>query len=74
MSVMPRTYIIRVQNRTAGIVASRESGFHFFSSERSFDILEDREFDTARDAARAVKALFDEQHHTDNQHRAAVSF
>jgi hypothetical protein len=65
---MPRTYIIRVQNRTAGIVASDESGFHFFSSEHFFDSLEGREFDSARDAARAVKALFDEQQDSVGQH------
>jgi hypothetical protein len=65
---MPRTYIIRIQNRTAGIVAGDESGFNFFSSERSFDSLDGRGFDSARDAARAVKALLDQRQESASQY------
>jgi hypothetical protein len=56
---MPRAYIIEVRNRTAGIIAGDEHGFRFFSSERTFDRLEGREFRSAREAERAAKALFD---------------
>jgi hypothetical protein len=56
---MPKAYIIEVHNRTAGIVASDEHGFRFFSSERAFDSLDDREFRSARDAERAARALLD---------------
>ena len=51
---MPKAYIIEVRERTAGIVAGDERGFHFFSSERTFDRLEGREFRSARDAERAA--------------------
>ena len=37
---MPKAYIIEVRERTAGIVTGDEHGFHFFSSERTFDRLE----------------------------------
>jgi hypothetical protein len=58
---MPKTYIIEVRNRTAGIVTGDERGFHFFSAERTFDRLEGREFRSARDAERAATALLDAQ-------------
>jgi hypothetical protein len=56
---MPKAYIIEVRDRTAGIVAGDQHGFRFFSSERTFDRLEGREFRSAREAERAVKALLD---------------
>jgi hypothetical protein len=56
---MPKAYIIEVHNRTAGIVAGDERGFRFFSSERTFDSLEGREFRSARDAELAARALLE---------------
>jgi hypothetical protein len=56
---MPKAYIIEVRNRTAGIVTGDERGFHFFSSERTFDRLEGHEFRSAREAERAATALLD---------------
>ena len=55
---MSRAYIIEVYNRTAGIVTGDERGFSFFSSERTFDSLEGRQFGSARDAELAARALF----------------
>jgi hypothetical protein len=63
---MSKAYIIEIHHRTAGIVASDESGFTFFSSDRAFDRLEGRKFRSARDADRAVRALLG-----DNLHRPA---
>jgi hypothetical protein len=60
---MPKAYIIEVQNRTAGIVARDEYGFRFFSSERTFDSLEGRQFRSARDAEQAARALLTERRH-----------
>jgi len=54
---MSRAYVIEVYNRTAGIVTSDERGFSFFSSERTFDSLEGRQFGSARDAEIAARAL-----------------
>ena len=54
---MSKAYIIEIHDRTAGIVASDESGFTFFSSDRAFDRLEGRTFRSARDAERAARAL-----------------
>jgi hypothetical protein len=51
---MSKAYIIEIHHRTAGIVASDESGFTFFSSDRAFDRLEGRVFRSARDAERAA--------------------
>ena len=56
---MPKAYIIEVGNRTAGIVAADQRGFRFFSSERTFDSLEGRQFRSARDAERAARALLE---------------
>jgi hypothetical protein len=58
---MPNAYIIEIQNRTAGIVARDAQGFRFFSSERIFDSLEGRQFDSARDAELAARALLTER-------------
>ncbi|MBW7965783.1 MULTISPECIES: hypothetical protein [unclassified Bradyrhizobium] len=60
---MPKAYIIEVHDRTAGIIASDERGFRFFSSERLFDSLEGRQFRSARDAERAARAVFAERRH-----------
>ena len=54
---MSRAYVIEVYNRTAGIVTGDERGFSFFSSERTFDSLEGRQFGSARDAEIAARAL-----------------
>jgi hypothetical protein len=54
---MSKAYIIEVHNRTAGIVAGNERGFTFFSSDRAFDRLDDRDFRTAREAERAARAV-----------------
>jgi hypothetical protein len=56
---MSKAYIIEVRNRTAGIVAGDERGYRFFSSEAVFDRLEGREFRSAREAERAVRALLE---------------
>jgi len=64
---MPKAYIIEVRNRTAGIVTGDEHGFHFFSSERTFDRLEGREFRSARDAERAATALLDARRSSVNE-------
>jgi hypothetical protein len=64
---MPKAYIIEVRERTAGIVAGDERGFHFFSSERTFDRLEGREFRSARDAERAATALLDARRSSVNE-------
>jgi hypothetical protein len=61
---MPKAYIIEVHDRTAGIVARDERGFRFFSSERTFDSLEGREFRSARDAERAARALLAERRYS----------
>jgi hypothetical protein len=71
---MPNAYIIEVYNRTAGIVARGEHGFHFFSSERAFDSLEGREFRSARDAERAARALIEERQYSARQPRFAVAY
>jgi hypothetical protein len=60
---MSKAYIIEIHNRTAGIVASDESGFTFFSSDRAFDRLEGRTFRSARDAERAARALLGANRH-----------
>lgn len=54
-------YIIEIYDRAAGIVTRDERGFRFFSSERLFDSLEGRQFRSAREAERAVRALFSER-------------
>jgi hypothetical protein len=54
---MPNAYVIEVYDRTAGIVASDERGFSFFSSDRAFDSLEGQRFASARDAEIAARAL-----------------
>jgi hypothetical protein len=59
---MPKAYIIEVGNCTAGIVAADQHGFRFFSSERTFDSLEGRQFRSARDAERAARALLEARH------------
>ncbi|MBB4372292.1 hypothetical protein GGD63_005096 [Bradyrhizobium sp. cir1] len=60
-AAMPKAYIIEVHDRTAGIIASDERGFRFFSSERLFDSLEGRQFRSARDAERAARAVLAER-------------
>jgi hypothetical protein len=67
---MSKAYIIEVHQRTAGIVASEGSGFVFFSSDRAFDRLEGREFRSARDAERAVRALLGEANRHPMPHKA----
>jgi hypothetical protein len=71
---MSKAYIIEVRNRTAGIVAGDEHGFRFFSSERDFDRLEGREFRSARDAERAVRALLDGRHPSASEPILAAAF
>lgn len=60
---MTQAYIIEINSRTAGIVTRNERAFRFFSSERTFDRLEGREFPSAREAERAAKALLRAQRH-----------
>jgi hypothetical protein len=50
-------YIIEIHDRAAGIVARDERGYRFFSSERLFDSLDGRQFGSAREAERAVRAV-----------------
>jgi hypothetical protein len=71
---MTKAYIIEVRNRTAGIVTGDERGFHFFSSERTFNRLEGREFRSARDAERAVTALLDARCSAVNEPNFAAAF
>jgi hypothetical protein len=71
---MSRAFIIEVRNRTAGIVAPNERGFHFFSSEPAFDSLEGREFRSAGDAERAVRALLNERRYSASHPGFAVAF
>jgi len=71
---MPKAYIIEVRERTAGIVTGDEHGFHFFSSERTFDRLDGREFRSARDAERAATALFDALRNAVNEPIVAAAF
>jgi hypothetical protein len=71
---MTQAYIIEVRNRTAGIVTGDERGFHFFSSERTFDRLEGREFRSAREAERAVIALLDARRGSVNEPSFATAF
>ena len=54
---MSHAYVIEIQNRTIGIVAGDGRGFRFFSSQRAFDSLEGRYFNSARHAERAARAL-----------------
>jgi hypothetical protein len=60
---MSNAYVIEVGSQTAGIVTKDERSYRFFSSDRIFDSLEGREFRSARDAERAVRALFLERRH-----------
>jgi hypothetical protein len=60
---MTQAYIIEIESRTAGIVARDEQGYRFFSSDRTFDGLEGREFRSARDAERAARALLRQRRH-----------
>ena len=62
-AVMTQAYIIEIESRTAGIVARDERGYRFFSSDRTFDGLEGREFRSARDAERAARALLQQRRH-----------
>jgi hypothetical protein len=71
---MPKAYIIEVHNRTAGIVAGDERGFRFFSSERTFDSLEGREFRSARDAELAARALLEARHPSVSEPIFAAAF
>lgn len=56
-------YIIEIHDRAAGIVARDERGFRFFSSERLFDSLDGRQFGSAREAERAVRAVLSARTH-----------
>jgi len=60
---MTQAYIIEIESRTAGIVAGDEQGYRFFSSDRTFDGLEGREFRSARDGERAARALLQQRRH-----------
>ncbi len=60
---MTQAYIIEIESRTAGIVARDEQGYRFFSSDRTFDGLEGREFRSARDAERAARTLLQQRRH-----------
>jgi len=60
---MTQAYIIEIESRTAGIVARDERGYRFFSSDRTFDGLEGREFRSARDAERAARTLLQQRRH-----------
>ena len=60
---MTQASIIEIESRTAGIVAKDERGYRFFSSDRTFDGLEGREFRSARDAERAAKAVLQQRRH-----------
>ena len=71
---MSKAYIIEIHHRTAGIVASDESGFTFFSSDRAFDRLEGRVFRSARDAERAARALLGVNHHRPAQEAVHGAF
>jgi len=71
---MSKAYIIEVLNQTAGIVASDERGFRFFSSQRAFDSLEGRQFRSARDAERAARALLDGRSHSASQPQFTVAY
>jgi hypothetical protein len=50
-------YIIEIDDRAAGIVASDARGFRFFASEHAFHSLEGRHFRSAGHAERAAKAI-----------------
>jgi hypothetical protein len=58
---MTQAYIIEIESRTAGIVAKDERGYRFFSSDRTFDGLEGREFRSARHAERAARTLLQQR-------------
>jgi hypothetical protein len=60
---MTQAYIIEIESRTAGIVARDVRGYRFFSSDRTFDGLEGREFRSARDAERAARTLLHQRRH-----------
>ncbi len=60
---MTQAYIIEIESLTAGIVARDERGYRFFSSDRTFDGLEGREFRSARDAERAARMLLQQRRH-----------
>jgi hypothetical protein len=60
---MTQAYIIEIESRTAGIVARDQRGYRFFSSDRTFDGLEGREFRSARDAERAARTLLQQRRH-----------
>jgi hypothetical protein len=60
---MTQAYIIEIESLTAGIVARDERGYRFFSSDRTFDGLEGREFRSARDAERAARTLLQQRRH-----------
>jgi hypothetical protein len=60
---MTQAYIIEIESRTAGIVARDERGYRIFSSDRTFDGLEGREFRSARAAERAARTLLQERRH-----------
>jgi hypothetical protein len=71
---MSKAYIIEVHHRTAGIVASDQGGFRFFSSDRAFDRLEGRTFRSARDAERAARALLGVNRHRPGQEAVQSAF
>lgn len=71
---MTQAYIIEIENRTAGIVARDQRGYRFFSSDRAFDGLEGREFNSARDAERAARTLLQQRRHLVSHHSNASAF
>jgi hypothetical protein len=71
---MAKAYIIEVRNRAAGIVTGDEHGFRFFSSERTSDRLEGREFRSAREAQRAATALLDARRSSASESLFATAF
>jgi hypothetical protein len=62
-TIMSNAYIIEIGSYTAGIVTKDQRNYRFFSSDRLFDSLEGREFNSARDAERAARAVFLERRH-----------
>ncbi|MBR0969125.1 MULTISPECIES: hypothetical protein [Bradyrhizobium] len=65
-------YIIEIHDRAAGIITRDECGYRFFSSERLLDSLEGRQFRSAREAERAVRAVLSERRHRANSQLFAI--
>ena len=54
---MSNTYVIEVDNRTAGIVVADAGGFRFFSALRQFGRLDGQHFRKPSDAEKAARTL-----------------